>query len=155
MIQGGTSATHCFRHCGPRRAVEPTILDLCPALHTLAFNFDWRLESAEGKTHCFIVSCYVVCWLSIFPECHGAVISCTRQQSSSVGLSMFPGTRRMSSTRCVFYVFLRLHTFDDFRCRSRSHSQGDMTQPSNSLATGTSNTLREMTTSLDTARAAP
>lgn len=26
----------------------PTILDLCPLLHTFAFNFDWRLDNAEG-----------------------------------------------------------------------------------------------------------
>ncbi|KAH9937127.1 uncharacterized protein B0H18DRAFT_1081395 [Fomitopsis serialis] len=43
----GAALTYLDINCIPVLDV-PTMLDLCPALQTLAFNFDWRLDSAEG-----------------------------------------------------------------------------------------------------------
>lgn len=45
----GSALTFLDINCIPVLDV-PTILDLCPALHTLAFNLDWRLENAEGES---------------------------------------------------------------------------------------------------------
>ncbi|KZT75189.1 hypothetical protein DAEQUDRAFT_701424 [Daedalea quercina L-15889] len=44
----GSALTFLDINCIPVLDV-PTILDLCPLLQTIAFNFDWRLDSAEGE----------------------------------------------------------------------------------------------------------
>ncbi|KZT05927.1 uncharacterized protein LAESUDRAFT_654509 [Laetiporus sulphureus 93-53] len=48
LASHGPKLTYLDINCIPPLDVA-TILDLCPLLKTFAFNFDWRLESAEGE----------------------------------------------------------------------------------------------------------
>ncbi|TFY61935.1 hypothetical protein EVJ58_g4205 [Rhodofomes roseus] len=48
LTQHGSALTFLDINCIPVLDI-PTILDLCPQLQTIAFNFDWRLDSAEGE----------------------------------------------------------------------------------------------------------